>query len=137
MAAQPPEHTKWKPGVSGNPGGKSNKDAEIKAFKECTYKEFIDKLQHFGYLTQLEMKQIIQDPKTPMFDLVFSRILFDASRGKQYAVAVLLDRLWGKVKDTMELTATSGPQIMISLPSNGREQPTSIDVTPTKLGGKK
>ncbi len=45
------------------------------------------------------MKARVQDPNAKMFDVIFGRILYDASQGKSDARNVLLERLWGKVKD--------------------------------------
>jgi hypothetical protein len=42
-------------------------------------------------------------------------------RGDMTAFNGLLDRLVGKVADRVEVTANSGPQVIVSLPSNSRD----------------
>ncbi len=95
---------RFQPGVSGNPSGGKKKDPLVRQFQETTYKDFIAKLQMFGTISTAELKAIAKDPSTTVFDLVFAQILLDASAGKADARQVLLDRLWGKVKE-MDVTA--------------------------------
>lgn len=94
---------KFQKGEVHNPGGRPKKDPLVKAFQETKYKDFVHKLQCFGSMPKEDLKEIVSDPKTTVFDLVFARILFDAAQGKADARQVLLDRLWGKVKE-MEIT---------------------------------
>ena len=94
---------RFQKGVSGNPGGKRKKDPTIKAFQETSYKDFINKLQEFGSMSPAQMKEIVQAPDAKMFDVIFGRILYDASQGKADARQILLERLWGKVKSQIEL----------------------------------
>ncbi len=99
------EKTQFKKGVSGNPSGRPKADKTVRQFQETTYKDFISKLQLFGGMAKSELKQVVDDPSTAVFDLIFARILYDAMAGKSDARQVLLDRLWGKVKE-MEATNT-------------------------------
>lgn len=68
-----------------------------------------------------------------MFESIFSNMLLaakghdaDALKAKQ----MLFDRLWGKVPDQLKLDQnnTTAPQIIISLPDNGRDKENVIDV---------
>ena len=120
----PPKDTKWKPGVSGNPGGKPKESKEVRAFKQSTYDDFIRKMNEFGHMTRDQLKQVIQDESTPVFDLVFGRILFDAQRGRQYAMNILIDRMWGKPKETTLDIPANAPKVVIQLPDNGRQNAT-------------
>lgn len=83
-----------------NPGGKPKKDPIVKKFQETTYKDFIDNLQQLGSLPRDELKEIVANPKTPVFKLIFARVLFDAQNGKIESQKMLFERLWGKVKET-------------------------------------
>lgn len=94
---------KFEKGNCANPGGRPKKDPMVREFQETSYKDFVSKLQQFGSMPKEELKEIVKDPQTTVFDLVFARILFDAAQGKADARQVLLDRLWGKVKE-MEIT---------------------------------
>lgn len=104
-------------GVSGNPGGKKKIAPEIRAFQETTYKDFISKLQVFGSWPSKDLIVLIKDPMTTVFDKIFARILVDAGEGKSDARQVLIERLWGKVKEMEATTAFASEQeIMRRIP---------------------
>lgn len=111
---------RFEPGKSGNPSGFSKKKRAEVAFKQTSYEDFINKLQEFGCLNPTQMKEKVQDPEAKMFDVIFGRIIYDASQGKADARQILLERLWGKVKDRVE-HSSSTPTITVTLPSNGYE----------------
>lgn len=98
-----PKGTPFKPGQSGNPAGRAKTDPLIKAFKETTYKDFIAHLQKYGSYTPDEIQADMKRPDITMFELMFSNIVCGAANGGKDARAVLLDRLWGKVKEVHEL----------------------------------
>ena len=106
---------RFKKGQSGNPAGVSKAAKEIQKFKVTSYQDFINKLQEFGGLTPEEMKAVVQNPKTKMFDVIFGRILYDASIGKPDARQILLERLFGKVKDSGELNIKQISEISYSI----------------------
>lgn len=87
-------------GQSGNPGGGLKKSPIVKKFQQTTYEDFINHLQHLGSLARDDLQAIVKDPKTPVFQLIFARVLFDAQNGKVESQKILFDRLWGKVKET-------------------------------------
>lgn len=103
MRKKPPTGRPFKPGQSGNPGGKPKIDPLIRAFKETTYRDFIHHLQKYGAFTKEEIQVEENRPDATMFELMFTNIVSGASRGDKDARAVLLDRLWGKVKEVHEL----------------------------------
>lgn len=96
---------RFQPGQSGNPSGKNGAsvDPAIKAFKETTYKDFINKLQKYGAFTRQEIANELQRPDATMFEIMFGQIVASAAKGDKDARAVLLDRLWGKVKEVHEV----------------------------------
>lgn len=89
-------------GQSGNPGGGKKLDPFVKEFKETSYKDFINQLQKYGKLTRLEMQADLQRPEATMFEIMFGQIVASAAKGDKDARQVLLERLWGKVKDSIE-----------------------------------
>lgn len=132
MQKKLPKHL-WKPGQSGNPGGKKPIPPEIKAFRQTTYNDFIAKLQEFGFKSVEEIQEYARRTDITMFESIFSNMLLaakghdaDALKAKQ----MLFDRLWGKVPDQLKLDQnnTTAPQIIISLPDNGRDKENVIDV---------
>lgn len=111
-------------GSSGNPGGRNKIDPEISKFKQMTYQDFIDKLQEFGALNTTQLKAVVENKETPVFQLIFARILFEAQKGNMKAMQMLLERLWGKPKDTdidFDALKNAAPQVIINLPDNGRD----------------
>jgi hypothetical protein len=98
------ERTRFKKGVSGNPSGRPKEDPAIRKFKETTYKDFIDQLQKYGSLSMDEMEADLRRKDATMFERIFGKIIQQAANGERDGRQVLLERLWGKVKDQVEVT---------------------------------
>jgi len=98
---------KYVKGQSGNPSGRKKEDPLIRKVKETTYKEFLEGLQLYGTLSREEMQKELQRPDATMFELMFGQIVASAAKGDKDARQVLLDRLWGKVKDKVEYSDVS------------------------------
>lgn len=113
----------FKKGQSGNPGGRRPEDPIIKEFKETTYKDFIESLQKYGCFNNKEMEVELKRPTATMFELMFCRIVAGAANGDRDSRQVLLDRLWGKVKETampVTLENSQAEVVIIKMPDNGR-----------------
>lgn len=91
-------------GQSGNPSGRPKDDPLIKEVKETTYKQFLEGLQKYGALSREEMQAELQRKDATMFEIMFGQIVASAAKGDKDARQVLLDRLWGKVKDKVEFS---------------------------------
>jgi len=100
---EPPVETRWKKGKSGNPSGRPKEDPKIKAFKQTSYQEFVKALQKYGTMTAAELKEDLKRPDATMFELLFGGIVSAAAKGDSNARQLLIDRLWGKVKDGVDL----------------------------------
>jgi hypothetical protein len=87
-------------GQSGNPSGRPKADPKIREFKETSYKDFIEGVQTYGNMGKKELKQEVAKDDIRAFDLIFARIVDQAGDGEKDARAVLMDRLWGKPKET-------------------------------------
>lgn len=98
---------KFEKGKSGNPGGLSKKKREVLAFQQLKYEEFIDRLQLYGQNNKQEIKNVIDNPNTQVFDLIFCRHLYDAMKGDSPSRESLYNRLWGKVKDQVEFSQSN------------------------------
>ena len=114
---------RFQKGQSGNPGGGRKKDPLIEQFKETTYKDFLAGLQKYGKLSREEMQRELMRPDATMFEIMFGQIVASAAKGDKDARQVLLDRLWGKIKETampVTLENSQAEVVIIKMPDNGR-----------------
>lgn len=94
------EKYRFKPGQSGNPRGAAAHDPLVKSFKKTSYQEFIIALQKYGTMTAQELRDDLARPEVTMFEKIFGKIVEQASEGDYVARQLLIDRLWGKLKDS-------------------------------------
>jgi hypothetical protein len=73
----------------------------------------------------------MNDPESTAFELIVAKIILQAIDGEKDARQLLIDRLWGKAKETVEhITATENrPQVVVYLPDNGRKASIEFPVT--------
>lgn len=107
MAKRGSKTTLFKKGQSGNPSGRAKQDPQIRAFRELTYKEFIGQLQKYGHQTPEEIKEDLARKDVTMFEKIFGKIILQAAEGEKDGRQVFLERLWGKVKDQVEVSQAS------------------------------
>lgn len=83
------------------------------------------------YVLPLNEKQItalIEDPKKPIAVRIFARALVkDMAKGKMTNVMALMDRAYGKPKETVE-TIDNKPQVHILLPDNLRDFEEEVEI---------
>lgn len=102
----PSEDTQWKPGQSGNPGGRIPLPPEVKRFKRTTHRQITEMLAKYWNMEEAEVKRIIKDPKTPAGERIFANIFLGAmSKPDTNLSTFILDRLVGKVKDEINITS--------------------------------
>ena len=94
---------KFKKGQSGNKSGRPKEDPKIKAFKQTSYQEFVKALQKYGTMSLAELKEEMKRPDISMFELMFAQLVGSAAKGDYQSRQMLIDRLWGKVKDGVDL----------------------------------
>ncbi len=128
--------TLWKKGVSANPGGVSKKGITLREFRKTSYDDFVNKLQQYGGMTPEEIKEEIKRPDITNFDLMFARVVDGAATGDRYARELLMDRLWGKAKETTMVAFETEHEMMKKIPMadlidlyKKHNQPQVIDVT--------
>lgn len=101
---------RFQKGQSGNPSGRPRANPLLRAVKETSYAEFLLGLQKYGKLTRDEMQAELQRSDLTMFELLFGQIVDSAARGDKDARQLLLDRLWGKVKEEVRLQTVIDPR---------------------------
>lgn len=78
-------------------------DPEVRRFREVSYKQFIDKLQEFGGMNELETKATLAHPSITNFDAMFGNLVVKAREGDKDARKDIFERLWGKVKEVHDV----------------------------------
>lgn len=134
---KPPKEHQFKPGQSGNPNGSRAHDPEKQAIKKLTQAELseIANLVLKGDVEELrELKD--NDKETVLKRMVASVAIRIISKGDMFAFDTLLDRLIGKVKKQVDVSGIPAipqgiqpAQVIISLPSNGREAPKPLEAS--------
>ena len=90
----PPKHTQFKPGQSGNPSGKRKGG--------LTVDEVSDLMARFCRLSRDALQAVVEDPKSTMIEITVASILARAAKDGDYSrLEFLLSRSIGKVKDVI------------------------------------
>lgn len=111
-APPPPDHTKWKPGESGNPNGRPRKLPDL------------DRL----------MEQILGEEKDGItaVEAILKTLRQKAARGDTKAANLLLDRGYGKPKQKTEITGAEGEKLTVNFNLNPRRRETPDDKPATE-----
>jgi hypothetical protein len=121
----PSPKTRWKKGQSGNPLGGQKHDPVLREIRNLTKKELVDigNLIIKGDLPALKKLANAKKDVPGLTMWIASVCVKGIERGDVAALDILLNRLVGKVKDETLMTAeiSAAPQIIVTLPSNGRE----------------
>jgi hypothetical protein len=108
------EEYKWKPGQTGNPNGRPPLPKDVKELKKLTQIELEKALNEMLYLNKEQLAQVNKDPESTMLQrLIASIITFGVNKGDHQRLSFLIERLVGKVKDTVELSGKDGGPIQI------------------------
>ncbi len=119
MTRKMPEGKKFKPGVSGNPGGKPKIPEDIKQARKMTQIELERVINSLLFLDREALQAKIKDPKTPMIEMIAASIMAQAAqKGDHTRLDFILQRMIGKVKDQVEI---STPQPFILKKRDGEE----------------
>lgn len=113
----------WKKGQSGNPKGRPP-DALGSALKRLTKDELEEIANIIIRGNRADLERIAKDPATSNIQaLVASAVIKIMKTGDIYMLDTLLNRLIGKVKDTVHHTGDGSiapPTVIVKLPDNGR-----------------
>jgi hypothetical protein len=98
-------------------------DPAVKHLKHLSKKEFIEVGNVIVKGTMQDIIDICQAPQdhSGLKCMVAAVVYKITRRGDMAALDTLLNRLIGKVKDEVHHTGDNVPQIIVTLPSNGRE----------------
>src|SRR4051812_48420625 len=91
----PPEQYRWKPGQSGNPGGKGQRESLTAMLRRVLEKE------HNG---------------KPIGELLVERLVKEALSGKLPHIKEVLDRVEGKVKEKLQLEGAGAACVVFQVP---------------------
>lgn len=125
-APPPPVENRWKPGQSGNPAGRAPEPPELKALKNLTKKELVDIGNMVIKGDVVKLQKICDDQEESVLRVMIARVCMKViAKGTMAELDILLNRLIGKVKDEVEHSGSgllgAAPQVIVTLPSNGRE----------------
>lgn len=99
--------TLFKPGESGNPGGRPPMTPEEKQLRKLTKGRVAHLLNQTCRLTEDAMRNRYRDPLTPALEKVFLKVVLDALEPEGDSVKAanfILDRTIGKVKEEVDLS---------------------------------
>ena len=96
--------TQWQPGQSGNPSGrKPNIFKKLKLDYEFTKQDLENVIVSLLLKPDKELAKLNKNPSTPVFmKVIISGIMHDRKRGDIKVTNPLLDRVYGKAKESHE-----------------------------------
>jgi dsRNA-specific ribonuclease len=97
---------KFKAGQSGNPKGRPSVAPEIRQAKKITHDDFLNDLRKYGTMSRADLDAELLREDVSNFEALAATIVKDAVKGNKDARQVLLERLFGKVKDSLEINNT-------------------------------
>ncbi len=96
---------KFKPGQSGNPGGRPKLPADIAEARKLNQHELERVINQYIWMTKDELKAAAKAPTTTVMELMIASIVASAiEKGDQMRLEFILARIIGKVRDQLELT---------------------------------
>jgi hypothetical protein len=100
----PPEHTRFKKGSSGNPGGRPKLSPELKKINELTVDELKRTIAKHFRMTMEELTDVLHDPNSITLDLVICSAIAKAIKeGDMGRAEYLFMRSLGKVTEKLEV----------------------------------
>lgn len=95
----------FKPGQSGNPSGRPKVPRDILEARKLNQVELERAVNRLIWLPRAELRALIENPETPMFEMMLASIVAQAAqKGDQTRLEFILQRILGKVKDQLEVS---------------------------------
>jgi len=133
MAINPKSLKNLKPLKKGqvlNPDGARTHNKALQEVRRLTKEELAEVGSLIIRHNIDELRAIAKNPKTTVLKAMCAALAIRViSRGDPSAYDALLNRLVGKVPEKINMTGATGPQVTITLPSNGREAPATTITT--------
>lgn len=99
----PSPNTRFKPGETGNPQGRSLESAEVRKIRKLTNDEIAEVGTMLLDNNRAELEAIVKDPSTPVLRLMIASVVATAmKKGDAGAMNILLDRMAGKIKQEVK-----------------------------------
>lgn len=101
----PTNGVKFKPGQSGNPGGRPKLPEDIREARKMNQLELERIVNKYLYTTVDAVDAALKDPATPMMERMVAMVVSKAAEvGDHTRLDFILSRLIGRVKDQIEIT---------------------------------
>jgi hypothetical protein len=105
---------KWKPGESGNPGGRPKLPEDIREARKVNRVEVDRVLNRFMNLSRAEIQTITNDPKAPALEfLLASMIIQGHLEGDYKRISFVFDRLIGSVAQNVTMSDPEGGPVKV------------------------
>lgn len=117
----------WKPGQSGNPTGRPTTPDEIRVLM---YDKSVEFKKRFLYWVEADVQAVVECRGAPWeitaIDRMITSAIVQGMNGNDKAMHAILDRLFGKPKEQVEMSGPNGEPIepvtvVLKIPRNGRE----------------
>lgn len=100
----PPEHTRFKKGVSGNPAGTRKLPLDLRKIAEMTADELKRIISKHFRMDKDELELVLNDPRSPTINLIIASTIARAIKeGDVYRAESLFQRSIGRVADAVEI----------------------------------
>lgn len=120
----------WKKGQSGNPLGRAIEDPATRVIRNLTKSELVDVGNLVVKGDYEALKALAKAPKATVLQRMLASVAVKIiERGDMHSLDILLNRMVGRVKEEVALTSNI-PQVVVNLPSNGREAKEDDDPKP-------
>jgi hypothetical protein len=117
----PPKEYQFKPGKSGNPGGKPVETEEQKRLRRLTKAELAECASWLVKGNIDQIRAIVKDPKASILQVwVASLVIKSIEKGDADSWDKVMNRIVGKVKDELSVEGNA-VRVNITLPKNGFE----------------
>lgn len=119
----PSEETYFKPGQSGNPGGRPRK--YISQLKEQGYKlsEVNDAIQALMSMDEKELREVLENEKATVLEKTVAKAMLKSlEKGTLYSMETLLSRVYGKPVEKKKEKVTGEINLNVSFNDDTTEK---------------